>query len=526
MSLTKRLGADGWNICSYFVDRHLAEGRGDRIAIRCGEDRVTYFELATMVNRVANVLTDLGVRRGDRVLLALSDGLEFVATWYGAQKLGAVTAECYTFLAPKDYAYFLSYADPAVVVADSVTIGAIREAVSMAPGPDHRRLVVGMRDGVRDDEEGFEQTVGQAAPEFAPTRVGSDDAAVWKFTTGSTGAPKACVHPARSPFLSFESYARGVLDIGEDDIVLPVPKLFFGYARDLAALYPFGVGASGIVFHDRTTPERIFELIARHQPTILVNVPTMMSAMVAHPDAGNQDLSCLRLCTSAGEALPTEVHRRWDELFGVEVLDGMGSSEAYHIYLSNRPGAGRRGTMGVPVPGYSARIVGEDGVALADGDIGRLEVTGPTMASGYYGDEERSRRSFDGDTVHTEDLCLRDAEGYFSYRGRADDLLKVGGIWVAPAEIEDCLLGHPDVLETAVIGYSKEGLVRPRAYVVARDGSSPELASDLQVFARARLAGHKYPRDIRVVSELPRTANGKLDRAALRVAAEHELAED
>jgi acyl-coenzyme A synthetase/AMP-(fatty) acid ligase len=216
------------------------------------------------------------------------------------------------------------------------------------------------------------------------------------------------------------------------------------------------------------------------------------------------------------------VHKRWDELFGVEVLDGMGSSEAYHIYLSNRPGAGRRGTMGMPVPGYSARIVGDDGVALADGEIGRLEVTGPTTALGYYGDEERSERSFDGDTVRSEDLCCRDSDGYYSYRGRADDLLKVGGIWVAPAEIEDCLLGHPDVLETAVIGYSREGLVRPRAYVVARDGSSPELAADLQAFARGRLAGHKYPRDIRVVSALPRTANGKLDRAALRAAAEHE----
>jgi benzoate-CoA ligase family protein len=520
VALDERL-ADGWNICSYFVDRHLSEGGGDRVAIRCGEDRVTYAELAGRINRVANVLTDLGAGRGDRVLLALSDGVELVAAWYAAQKLGAVTAECYTFLAPKDYAYFLSYAEPAIVVADGITLAAVRDAGAQSPSRGRRTLIVGVGEALEGDEVGFEEAVAAARPEFAPARVGPDDVAVWKFTTGSTGAPKACVHPARNPFASFESYARGVLDIGEDDIVLPVPKLFFGYARDLTALYPFGVGACGIVFPERTTPERLFELIARHRPTILVNVPTMMSAMVAHPDAGEQDLSCLRLCTSAGEALPAQVLRQWDELFGVEVLDGMGSSEAYHIYLSNRPGAARPGTIGVPVPGYSARIAGEDGAELADGEVGRLEVTGPTTAFGYYGDAERSRRTFDGSTVRSEDLCCRDSDGFFSYRGRTDDLLKVGGIWVAPAEIEDCLRRHPDVLECAVVGYSRDGLVRPRAYVVARRGSSPELAADLRAFARERLAGHKYPRDIRIVGELPRTSNGKLDRAALRAAAEH-----
>lgn len=522
MGLTDRLGADGWNIAAYFVDRHVAEGRGDRCALRCGEHEVTYAELARLVNSIANVLTDLGARQGDRVLLALSDGLEFVATWYAAQKLGAVTAECYTFLPPKDFAYFLSYADPAVVVADVVTIPAIRQAARLAPDHVRPTLVVGGSERLRKGEVVFEDVVSVASTEFTPAPVAARDAAVWKFTTGSTGAPKACVHAACSPFASFESYARGVLDVVEDDVILPVPKLFFGYARDLAALYPFGVGASGIVFPERTTAERVFELIARHRPTILVNVPTMMSAMIAHPDAGGQDLSCLRLCTSAGEALPAEVHRRWDELFGVEVLDGMGSSEAYHIFVSNRPGAGRRGTMGTPVPGYSVRVVGDDGAELAAGEIGRLEVTGPTTALGYYGDEDRSRATFDGLTVRSEDLCYRDADGYLLYRGRADDLLKVGGIWVAPAEIEDCLLGHPDVVECAVVGYSTGGLVKPRAYVLARAGSSPELAGDLLSYARERLAGHKYPRDIRVVSELPRTANGKLDRAAIRAGAQLE----
>jgi benzoate-CoA ligase family protein len=522
VGLTDRLGTEGYNLCSYFVDRHVGEDGGDRVALYCGAGQVTYADLARMVNQVANVLTDLGGRQGDRVLLALSDGPEFVATWYAAQKLGAVTAECYTFLTAKDYAYFLGYADPAIVVADHMTIGALREAAARSPRAGRRMLVVGMGEPLEASEVGFEQAVLQASPQFAPASVRPDDVAVWKFTTGSTGAPKACVHPARSAFASYECYARGVLDIGADDVVLPVPKLFFGYARDLTALFPFGVGAAGIVFPERTTPERIFELIARHRPSILVNVPTMMSAMIASARAADQDMSCLRVCTSAGEALPAEVLRRWDELFGVEVLDGMGSSEAYHIYISNRPGKARRGTMGVPVPGYSARIVADDGTPLDDGEIGRLEVSGPTTAVCYYGDDERSRQTFDGGTVRSEDLCCRDEDGYYAYHGRADDLLKVGGIWVAPAEIEGCLLEHPDVLECAVVGYSVGGLVRPLAYIVARDGSPPTLAAALGAFAKERLAGHKYPRDIRLVSKLPRTSNGKLDRAALRAVAEAE----
>ncbi|HEV8064606.1 MAG TPA: AMP-binding protein, partial [Acidimicrobiales bacterium] len=349
--------------------------------------------------------------------------------------------------------------------------------------------------------------------------VGREDVAIWKFTTGSTGAPKACAHRAGHPIASFRAYARGVLDLQPSDRILAVPKLFFGYARDLAALYPFGVGAAGIVFAERSTPERIFELIARHRPTILVNVPTMMASMLAHPDARSQDLSCLRLCTSAGEALPVELHRRWDEAFGVEVLDGIGSSEAYHIYISNRPGHVRPGTVGQPVPGYSARLVGPgDVVAGSDtataSEIGRLAVTGPTVAVEYVGDPERTARTFHGDTVLSEDLFSRSADGYFSYVGRADDLLKVSGVWVAPSEIEDCLLGHPDVVECAVVGHEVGGLVKPHAYLVLRSGSTAT-DSDIKAHVRARLAAHKMPRGIHFVAALPKTANGKIDRKAV-----------
>ncbi|WP_199433533.1 benzoate-CoA ligase family protein [Qaidamihabitans albus] len=500
------------NITSYFLDRNLDKGRGGRTALLCGDSAWSYAELAGLANRTGHVLREMGVLSGQRVLLALSDGVEFVASWYGAQKIGAVTAEVYTFLQPKDYAYFLDYTGASVVVVDAVTLDAVREAA----GDSVRLLVTGVPgEELRGNESPFWTLVERAPAELTAAPVDADDMAIWKFTTGSTGAPKACVHTATSPVESFRRYALDVLGLTADDVVLAVPKLFFGYARDLVAMFPFGVGGAGIVFGERSTPERLFELIARHRPTILVNVPTMMSAMAAHPAAAAQDLSCLRLCTSAGEALPAELHRKWDKAFGVPVVDGIGSSELYHIYLSNRPGQARHGSLGRPVPGYTARVVDEVGAELPDGEVGVLEVGGPTMAREYWRAPEKSAETFRGGAVHTGDLFSRDADGFFRHHGRADDLLKVAGIFVAPSEIEDCLLGHPDVVDCAVLGYTEDGLTRPRAFVVLRAGAAVR-ADDLREYARERLAGHKYPRDIRFLDELPRTVNGKLDRRALR----------
>jgi benzoate-CoA ligase family protein len=503
------------NLASHFVDRNLELGRGERTALILNTGAITYAELAAQVNRVGNVLRDLDVHSGQRVLLALSDGLEFVATWYGAQKIGAVTAEVYTFLPAKDYGYFLDYTAAEVVVVDTVTLDRMREAAAGHGKVRHLLVVGGGLVELRPGEHDFARLAAQAPDTLDPAPTTKDDVAIWKFTTGSTGAPKACVHPARSPILSHEWYARGVLDISADDVVLPVPKLFFGYARDLTALYPFDAGGAGIAFPERTTAERIFELIARHRPTILVNVPTMMSAMANHPDASAKDLSCLRLCTSAGEALPAELHRKWDNAFGVEVVDGIGSSEAYHIYLSNRPGEAHRGSLGKLVPGYTARIVNDTGTEVPDGEVGVLEVTGGTVATGYWEDPEKSASTFRGDTVHTGDLFTRDADGFYTYQGRADDLLKVSGIWVAPSEIEHCLIGHDDVLECAVVGQETDGLVRPLAYVVPRIPGGDELSTVLREYVRSRLSPHKCPHEIRFVAELPRTTNGKLDRRAL-----------
>ena len=502
-----------FNLATYFVDRNVEEGRGENTALLGPGGATTYAELAALTNRSGNVLRELGVRAEERVLLVLADSVEFVALWYGAQKIGAVTAEAYTFLQPKDYAYYLDYTRAGVVVADTTTVDRVREAAAQTRWLRHILVV-----GDPEADLSFERLAGDAPAELDAAPTTRDDIAIWKFTTGSTGEPKAAVHPQHSPLLSFDWYARGVLGIREDDLVLPVPKLFFGYARDLTALYPFGVGAAGIVFPERTTPDRIFELVEQHRPTILVQVPTMMAAMVAHPDAERRDLSCLRVCTSAGEALPRELYERWRATFGVEVLDGIGSSEAYHIYVSSRPDRVRPGSVGEVVPGYRARVVDEDGEDVPDGEVGALWVEGDTAALLYWSEHVKTKQTFSGDLVKTGDLFVRDGDGYFWYRGRADDLVKVGGIWVAPAEIEHCLVSHPDVVECAVVGYEEDGLTLTRAYVVVRPGisASADLATALREHARAHLAPHKSPRDVSFVAELPKTPSGKIDRRALR----------
>jgi benzoate-CoA ligase family protein len=475
------------NLASWFVDRNVEEGRGDRTALIGPGGATTYAEFARLVNRSGNLLREFGVRAEERVLLVLADSVEFVALWYGAQKIGAVTAEAYTFLQPKDYAYYLDYTRAGVVVVDETTEAPIREVATSSRW---------LRNVLVVDRE----RLAAMPDELEPAATTKDDIAIWKFTTGSTGQPKAAVHPAHSPVLSCEWYAKGVLGLRDDDVVLPVPKLFFGYARDLAALFPFAVGAAGIVFPERSTPERIFELIAEHRPTILVNVPTMMAQMLGHPE---HDLSCLRFSTSAGEALPRELHDRWLETFGVEVLDGIGSSEAYHIYISNRPGRARPGSTGELVPGYQAHIA----------ENGELWIEGDTAALLYWGEHEKTKQTFHGDTVKTGDLFERDDDGYFWYRGRVDDLIKVGGIWVAPAEIEHCLVEHPQVIEAAVVGAQENGLTLTRAFVVLRE---PVQERSLQDFVRERLAPHKVPREVRIVTDLPKTPSGKLDRKALR----------
>ncbi|WP_406316579.1 benzoate-CoA ligase family protein [Streptosporangium sp. NBC_01639] len=483
---------------------------GERTALITTAGPISYAELRTLVNQVGNALRGLGVGKGDRVLIALRDGVEYMATWYAAQRIGAITVDVYSFLTPDEYRYHLGYLEPSIVVTDGGAVEALRS------GGASGMMVSGLPRGrLRADEHDFETLVAAQPTELAPTPTNADDVVMWKLTTGSTGKPKACRHVARSPWLSHLWFARGVLDLQPDDVVLAVPKLFSGWARDLVALYAMGVGAAGILHPERNTPERIFELAARHRPTILVNVPTMMNAMLAHPDALKADLSSVRLCLSAGEQLSPDLHRRWRDTFGVEVLDCVGSSESYNAVICNRPGQVRIGSLGQIIPHYEATVTDDEGEPLPDGEIGVLQVTGEPVAIDYWKAPEKTAQTFPApNTLRTGDLFSRDADGYYFYQGRADDLLKVSGLYVAPTEIENCLATHPAVVACAVIGYTTtDGLTSTRGFVVAGEPVSP---ADLQQYVRARLAPHKCPRDIRFVDALPETPTGKIDRNTLR----------
>jgi benzoate-CoA ligase family protein len=510
-----------FNVASWVLDRQVAEGRGGNTALVLAERRLDFAELTELSDRAGGALREMGVRPGERVLLVLSDGAEFVASWYGALKAGAVTAEAYTFLPVKDLAYLLRYSQARVVVADPTTLANVREAVAGSPW-SHTILAVGVPAADLLPGEVSWDAALEAPAAFEPPPTMRDDIAIWKFTTGSTGRPKAAVHTHASPRLSSEWYGQGVLGLGPDDLVLAVPKLFFGYARDLTTLFPQAAGGAGIAFPERSTPERIFDLVERHRPTVLVTVPTMIQQMLDLDGAESRDLSSLRLCTSAGEALPAALLDRWRERFGVEVLDGLGSSEAYHIYISQYPGESRPGTIGRLVPGYEARLVDEAGEDVADGETGELWLRGGTAALMYWADREKSLATYAGDVVHTGDLLSRDEAGFFTYRGRADSLLKVGGIWVAPDEVEACLGAHEAVAEAAVVGVDRRGLTVTRAYVVAAAGTVADeaLAETLRKHVRETLSPHKYPREVVFLDQMPRTGSGKVDRAEIRRLAE------
>jgi benzoate-CoA ligase family protein len=506
-----------FNLAAHFLDRNLERGAGGRTALVWDGGSITYAGLADLANRVGNVLRDLGVERGDRVLLALGDGVEFVASWYAVVKIGAVVAELYTFLNEKDYEYYLTYSDARVLVADRAARDRLRAVVPRCPGLG-RLLLMGETGPLKAREVRFEDAVRAASARLEAAPTTADDIALWKFTTGSTGAPKAAVHRHANPLRSFERYALGVLGLGPDDLVLPVPKLFFGYARDLTALFTFGVGAAGVVFPERSTPERLFDLIGRHRPTVLVQVPTMVRQMLDHERAAGADLSCLRLCVSSGEALPAELHLRWRRRFGVELLNGVGSSELYHIFVSNRPGAVRVGSLGQVVPGYVVRLVDEAGADVRAGEPGRAVVRGESAALGYWDPDRGCLPTFAGGWVASDDVLRRDDDGFHWFVGRADSMLKVGGIWVSPTELEAALAEHAAVADCAVVGYQEAGLTLPRAYVVLRpeaEAGGRGLAQELQAFCRSRLSPHKYPRDVRFVAGLPRTPSGKLLRREL-----------
>jgi len=503
---------EAFNLADYLLDARLREGHGDRTALVCGERRLTYRDVQALAHRFGHVLRRLGVEPEQRVIVALPDGPEFVGALFGTLKIGAVVVMVNPRLKAEDVAYFFEYTRARVAVVAPETLEAFATAASDARWLK-RLLVVG---GQAPGHASFDEESAGAPPELENVPTHRDDAAIWLFSGGTTGRPKAVVQTHLSFANTTELYGKGALGYRESDKTLSVPKLFFGYAMGSNLFFPFAVGGTSVLFPEHPTPEVVFERIRTHRPTILVNVPTLVNQMVSHPEAAGQDLSCLRFATSAGEALPAELYARWKERFGVELLDGLGTAEMWHVFLTNRVGEVKPGTLGKPVAGFEVKVADDDGRELAADEVGLLWVKGRSRAIGYWQQMDKTAAGFRGEWYVTGDLVVRDAEGYFSHCGRADEMLKVSGRWVAPQEVESCLLQHAAVAECAVVGAVDEsGLVKPRAYVVARE-NRPGLDEELKTWVRERLEAYKYPREVVFVDALPRTHLGKVDRGKLR----------
>ena len=507
-----------FNAAAHFVDRHVTAGRSDRVALVCGERRITYREVHAQVNRVGNGLRRLGVRMEQRVPLLLPDGPEFVFAFWGAMKIGAIPVPLNPLSRAAELEYVLDDTRAeAAIVDDSL------EAAIAAARPRLERLrhvvVAGVAAG---DHLSLDELVESESAELDPAPTTKDDVAFWLYTSGTTGPPKATVHLQHDMVVCCETYARGVLAIDADDRCYSAAKLCFAYGLGNALYFPFHVGAAALLDRERPTPARIAERIVRERPTLFFAVPTTYSAMLRAAEAGDvvYDLASLRCCVSAGEPLPRPLYDRWMDRFGVEILDGLGSTELCHIVISNRPGCVRPGSVGTLVPGYEAKIVDDDGVELATPDVGHLMVRAESACAGYWNQHTRTKQTFVGEWVRTGDRCLRDADGAFWYVGRSDDMFKVGGLWVSPIEVEAVLLEHPAVAEVAVVAAPDDAqLAQPLAFVVLAPGHvlTPDLEAELKDLASARLGRRKTPRRVIGVPDLPKAATGKVQRFLLRL---------
>jgi benzoate-CoA ligase family protein len=498
-----------FNMAEHFLGQRLLDGQGDRTAVLTDDGRVTYQEVHRLANRYGNLLAVRGVRPEERVLVALADGPDYVAAFFGILRIGAVAVMVNPSLPRDRIGYLYRYTGATLVLADAAAAPTFRAAAA-----DARRAPDILEVGGTDTAVALES----ASTELEPWPSHRDDAAVWLFSGGTTGEPKAVVQSHRSFANTTELYGKGVLHMGPDDVTLSVPKLYFGYATGSNLLFPFSVGATAALFPERCTADTLFEKIRAFRPTVLVNVPTMVNKLLGHPDAAAQDFSSLRLATSAGEALPEELHRRWNETFGVPLLDGLGTAEMWHIFISNRPDDVRPGTLGRVVDGFQVKVCDDLGAELPRGEVGHLWVRGDSRAHGYWRQMEKTHDAFRGPWYVSGDMISMDADGYVTYCGRADDMLKVGGKWLAPRELEGCLLEHDAVEEVAVVGArGADGLVKPCAFVVPAAGRSADtdLAESLKAWARLRLEPYKYPREVVFLDDFPRTHLGKIDRAAL-----------
>lgn len=504
-----------YNAAHDLITRNLLAGRGAKLAYIDDTGSYTYAVLAQRVDRAANALRNLGLGQEDRILLALLDTIDFPSVFLGAIKLGIVPIPVNTLLTPSDYAFMLRDSRAKALVVSAPLLPAFHAAIAASPALK-QVLVAGE---AWRDERALAAHMAAAASTCEPAATTADEPCFWLYSSGSTGTPKGTVHSHSSPIQTAELFARDTLGLREADIIFSAAKLFFAYGLGNALSFPLALGATTLLMAERPTPEAVFKRLIAHRPTVFCGVPTLYAAMLAQPELPDPAALALRICTSAGEALPAAVGRRFTQHFGVEILDGIGSTEMLHIFLSNRPGDVRYGTTGKAVTGYRVRLVGEDGQPVAAGELGDLEIAGPTSAQGYWNNRAGSQATFRGEWTRSGDKYRVDAEGYFVYGGRSDDMLKVGGQYVSPFEVEGALAAHDAVLEAAVVGFADaDGLTKPKAFIVCKPGVLPSavLAADLKQHVKLLLAPHKYPRWLEFVDELPKTATGKIQRFKLR----------
>ena len=481
---------------------------------------LSYGALDERVRRLAAALRALGVKREERVLLLMLDGNDWPVSFLGAAYAGIVPVAVNTLLTADDYAYMLEHSRAQAVLVSGALLPALNAALTKSDHEVHKVIVSRPVAPLHPAEIDFEAFLAGAAPAPKPAATGPDDPGFWLYSSGSTGRPKGTVHSHANPYWTAELYGKAVLGLTERDICFSAAKLFFAYGLGNALTFPLSVGATTLLMAERPTPEATFRRwlgeVDGARPTVFFGAPTGFAGMLASPGLPARDAVALRLVSSAGEALPAEIGERFKRHFGVDIIDGIGSTEMLHIFLSNRPGQVRYGTTGWPVPGYEVELRGEDGQPVPDGEPGDLYIHGPSSAMMYWGNRAKTRETFQGGWTKSGDKYVKNADGTYTYGGRSDDMLKVSGIYVSPFEVEATLVQHPAVLEAAVIGTEDaEGLTKTKAFVVLKPGGQVDEAG-LKAFVKDRLAPYKYPRFIEFVSELPKTATGKIQRFRLR----------
>jgi 4-hydroxybenzoate-CoA ligase len=507
--------SDTYNAVTWLLDRNVEEGRAEKLAFTDTVSELTYGGLQRQTRRVANLLRRLGVRREERVAMIMLDTVDFPSVFLGAIRAGVVPVPLNTLLTSEQYAYVLADCRARVLFISEPLLTGVKDMLGRMADLEHV-VVCG------HDAHGYKKLSDELAVEsdrFETAATHADEPAFWLYSSGSTGMPKGVRHLHASLAATADTYAKQVLGIREDDVGLSAAKLFFAYGLGNALTFPMSVGATTILNSERPTPTLMFSLMNRYNPSIFFGVPTLFSAML-HDESLQQERggARLRICTSAGEALPESVGRAWKARFGVDILDGVGSTELLHIFLSNAPGDIKYGTAGRPVPGFRVRLVNEAGLEVPDGEVGELLVDAPSAGEGYWNQRSKSRRTFEGPWTRTGDKYIRDAEGRYTFCGRSDDMFKVSGIWVSPFEVESALITHPAVLEAAVVPQpDPEGLLKPRAFVVLKAEAVTEgLHEALKEHVKQKIGVWKYPRWIDVVEALPKTATGKIQRFKLR----------